>query len=351
MPRESVDTESPSNDGKKKSKGAPGGMDTVDSDQRTGHTSNDQNTKTRDTSEITTAFPTRRESSQPHVNRTDALAATANVLLTPPRASRHGQEDSGSVGAYDVHSDRPHTSPSSHSSASSSTRQQQRKTASLNRHSPNRQQIYSPVAGLTTPSRNEHPPVTHHTKSSNQTPSPGVAFNKRGSQSAGRLGGYGYHHSDDSNNQENDRHSESNQTGRLMPGPSHRFHTTTKLDTLREEGGADDRSIGGGISLLGDDHHTSGDDGNEDGASEVMQQESRRLFLEESSVVSARSAHSDSASQHQHQQQYGESSLYCPLCAEALCSRSESHSDTLANHIERVSCLVSVCGVYSRQVA
>jgi hypothetical protein len=228
----------------------------------------------------------RRDSdSSTSANKTQAISAPTEkdeaALRTPTRAAHRPRENSST-------------------SLSSSSPQ----SAGRQRHS---HQIYSPVGGsMATPSRNEHPVAAHQSRSSNQTPSPGVAFMKRGSQSAGRLGAAA------------DRNSH-NPSAQGIPGPPARFHTTTKLDTLKEES-ADDFSLrsarvdSNGVSCMGT---TDGDPGTF---------KSRRLFNEDNSVTTA---HSESII-------VDGSSLFCPLCSVLIWDRDSDSSTTITAHIQQV---------------
>ncbi len=224
--------------------------------------------------------------------------AGRDVMRTPPRSGRSGRDGDRTP------------SPQSTSRRSS-------------------HQIYSP-AGLTTPSRTEHSHIaTKHQggMSTNQTPSPGVAFMKRGTQSTGKI------HTASVNDDNN--HSDLNYA-ESAPAPNARYNTTTKLDTLREEAtGFDDIprlrnsvhpiGIGGGTSLLLD--------ADEGGA---PTHESRRLFLEESSVTTA---HSDSLvirHQPEDEEQSQLGGLYCPLCSVQMCNRIGKDASQITEHLHKV---------------
>lgn len=185
---------------------------------------------------------------------------------------------------------------------------QRREGSPSSPQSTGRHQIYSPVGGLTTPSRNEHhPSTTHQGRSGNQAPSPGVAFMKRGSQSAGRLGSS----------------SETSSSMAGVPGPSARFHSTTKLDTLKEEC-FDDASIhsarGIGVSCM------------DITSDEPQVFESRRLFNEDNSVTTA---YSDST------REYG-TSLFCPLCSVLMWEGDSDNSASIVAHMHRVRYLFAI---------
>ena len=177
------------------------------------------------------------------------------------------------------------------------------------RRSPQSHQIYSPVAGLLTPSRQELRPASQSNQSTNQTPSPGVAFARRGAQSAGKA----YRHVPDDINAE--------ASNSRAAAPTGRFHTTTKLDTLREESWDDARSThreqspgrGSGASVLEAEEDTA-------------PPESRRLFCEDSTVITV---HSDSIRQ-------DEAAWYCPLCSARIVERGMDDVKSIELHLIKV---------------